>query len=50
MEAAFQGRFRWTKQARDLHGDHFPRRSRIFQMWDSGNREDRFFENPTSLI
>ncbi len=50
LESAFQGHFRWTKQARDLHGVHFPRGSRIFLMWGSGNRDERKFENPDQII
>jgi len=50
LESAFQGHFRWLKQDTEMHGTKLPRGSRIFLMWASGNRDERFFENPDELI
>jgi len=49
LEAAFQGHFRWTKNACELNGVKLPADSRIFLMWASGNRDDRVFENPDEI-
>jgi cytochrome P450 len=46
MESAFQGHFRWVKKETELHGVKLPRGTRIFLMWASGNRDDRFWEAP----
>lgn len=50
LESAFQGHFRWNKSPYKLHGVHLARGSRIFLMWASGNRDERFFENPDEII
>lgn len=50
LEAAFQGHFRWTKADVELQGVKLPKGSRIFLMWGSGNRDERFFENPNEII
>jgi cytochrome P450 len=50
LESAFQGHFRWTKEARDLGDVHFPKGSRIFLMWASGNRDESMFENADQII
>ncbi|MCB1615057.1 MAG: cytochrome P450 [Pseudomonadales bacterium] len=49
LESAFQGHFRWTKQDRELHGVKLPRGSRIFLMWASGNRDERFWDEPDQI-
>ncbi|MDB3856154.1 cytochrome P450 [Halieaceae bacterium] len=46
LEAAFQGMFRWTKKDAELHGVKLPEASRIFLMWASGNRDERFWDDP----
>lgn len=49
LESAFQGHFRWTKNDCELHGVKLPRGSRIFLMWASGNRDERFWDNPDQI-
>ncbi len=49
LEAAFQGHFRWVKHDTELHGVKLPRGSRIFLMWASGNRDERFWDNPEAI-
>lgn len=49
LEAAFQGHFRWTLQDRELHGVHLPAGSRVFLMWASGNRDERYWEEPERI-
>lgn len=49
LDSAFQGHFRWTKTDCELHGVHMPRGSRVFLMWASGNRDERFWDNPERL-
>ena len=46
LESAFQGHFRWTRNDCELHGVSLPRGSRVFLMWASGNRDERFWERP----
>ena len=50
LESAFQGHFRWVKHPTRFRGVHLPRGSRIFLMWASGNRDERFFAEPDKLI
>ncbi|MGI9275445.1 MAG: cytochrome P450 [Endozoicomonas sp.] len=50
MEAAFQGHFRWVKKETELHGVKLPVGSRIHLMWASGNRDERFWEEPDKII
>lgn len=50
LESAFQGHFRWTKQASELHGQHLPAGSRIFLLWASGNRDERVWEQPDHIL
>jgi cytochrome P450 len=45
-ESAFQGHFRVTTEQTELHGVTIPADSRVFLMWASGNRDERFWENP----
>lgn len=45
-EAAFQGHFRLTKAPCEIHGVHLPAATRIFMCWASGNRDERFWEQP----
>ena len=49
LDSAFQGHFRWTKTDCELHGVKLPRGSRVFLMWASGNRDERFWENPDRI-
>lgn len=49
MESAFQGHFRWTMSDTELHGVSLPRGSRVFLMWASGNRDERFWSEPDSI-
>ncbi|MDX1695525.1 MAG: cytochrome P450, partial [Ketobacteraceae bacterium] len=50
LESAFQGHFRWVKHATRFRGVHLPAGTRVFLMWASGNRDERFFEDPDTLI
>ncbi len=45
-EAAFQGHFRLSTRDSVLHGVKIPANSRVFLMWASGNRDERFWERP----
>jgi cytochrome P450 len=49
LESAFQGHFRWAKHDCELHGVKLPRGSRVFLMWASGNRDERFWDNPEAI-
>ncbi len=49
-EAAFQGHFRLTKNEITLHGETLPPATRIFLMWASGNRDERFWDDPDEFI
>jgi len=49
LDSAFQGHFRWTKTDCELHGVPLPQGSRIFLMWASGNRDERFWDNPETI-
>ncbi len=49
METAFQGMFRWVKYDTELHGVKLPEDSRIFLMWASGNRDERFWDDPSTI-
>jgi cytochrome P450 len=46
MESAFQGHFRLTKKDVTLHDITIPANSRVFLMWASGNRDERFWDRP----
>ena len=48
-EAAFQGHFRLTKEPITLHGQTLPAASRIFLLWGSGNRDERFWDEPNNF-
>ncbi len=45
-ESAFQGHFRLTKHECEIHGVKLPAATRVFMMWGSGNRDERFWNNP----
>lgn len=45
-ESAFQGHFRVTNTDITLHGITIPKSSRVFLMWASANRDERFWDNP----
>jgi len=45
-ESAFQGHFRLTKKTITLHGQTLAPATRIFLMWASGNRDERFWPEP----
>lgn len=42
-ESAFQGHFRLTTKPCVIHGVELPAASRIFMLWASGNRDERFW-------
>jgi cytochrome P450 len=48
-ESAFQGHFRLTKKTTELHGVTIPANSRVFMMWGSGNRDERFWSDPDTF-
>ena len=50
LESAFQGHFRWVKTPTRLHGVHLPKGTRIFLMWASGNRDERFWTEPDQIM
>ena len=50
LESAFQGHFRWVKKDTVLHGIHLKRGTRIFLMWASGNRDERYWQDPDAMI
>lgn len=45
-ESAFQGHFRVTTRPVTLHGVTIPADSRVFLLWASANRDERFWEKP----
>jgi cytochrome P450 len=45
-ESAFQGHFRVTTEDVELHGVTIPQDSRVFLLWASGNRDERFWDKP----
>jgi cytochrome P450 len=49
LESPFQGHFRITRQDVSLHGQHLPRGTRLFLMWASANRDERFWKDPERL-
>lgn len=49
-ESAFQGHFRYLKSPMTLHGVALPINTRLFLSWGSGNRDERFWENPDKFI
>lgn len=48
-ESAFQGHFRVTTSDIELHGVTIPKSSRVFLMWASANRDERFWDNPEAF-
>jgi cytochrome P450 len=48
-ESAFQGHFRLTTEELTLHDTTIPVNSRIFLMWGSGNRDERFWDDPDTF-
>jgi cytochrome P450 len=50
LESAFQGHFRWLKKPTQLHGVTLPKGSRVFLMWASGNRDERFWQQPDDVV
>lgn len=50
LESAFQGHFRWATTDTRIHNTFIPKGSRLFLMWASGNRDERFWENPNEII
>jgi len=48
-ESAFQGHFRLTKKSCEVHGVAIPANSRVFMMWGSGNRDERFWDDPETF-
>lgn len=49
MESAFQGHFRCVKQDTEMHGEKMPKGTRVFLLWASGNRDERFWNNPEQI-
>lgn len=49
LEAAFQGHFRLVKEDTELHGVKLPKGTRLFLLWASGNRDERFWERPDEI-
>ena len=45
-ESAFQGHFRVTTREVEMHGVTMPAGAQVFLMWASGNRDERFWDNP----
>ncbi|ROS01126.1 cytochrome P450 [Sinobacterium caligoides] len=45
-EAAFQGHFRVSTCETTLHDTTIPAGARVFLMWASGNRDERYYDNP----
>lgn len=50
LESAFQGHFRLLTQDAELHGVALPRGSRVFLLWASGNRDERFWGDTADTI
>ena len=48
-ESAFQGHFRLTTKPLTLYGETLPVASRLFLMWASGNRDERFWQDPNTF-
>ena len=48
-ESAFQGHFRLTKKPLTVHGVTLPAATRVFLLWASGNRDERFWDNPEAF-
>jgi cytochrome P450 len=48
-ESAFQGHFRITRKEMQIHGVTVPGNSRVFMMWASGNRDERFWDRPDTF-
>jgi cytochrome P450 len=49
-ESAFQGHFRYLKEDMTIQGQHLKQNTRVFLMWGSGNRDERFWDNPDEFI
>jgi cytochrome P450 len=49
-ESAFQGHFRLTTQPIALHGQTLPANTRLFLMWGSGNRDERYWHDPDAFV
>ncbi len=49
LESAFQGHFRCVKQDTVLHGVPMPKGTRVFLLWASGNRDERFWTSPDEI-
>lgn len=49
LESPFQGHFRKTKVAVELHGTQLPPNERIMLLWASGNRDPRKWPNPSRI-
>ncbi len=49
LESAFQGHFRLVKEDTELHGVKLPKGTRLFLLWASGNRDERFWERPDEI-
>jgi cytochrome P450 len=49
LESAFQGHFRLTTREVTLHGVTIPANQRVFLLWASGNRDERFWDRPDDI-
>lgn len=49
LESAFQGHFRLVKEDTELHGIRLAKGTRLFLLWASGNRDERFWERPDEI-
>ncbi|MGJ8669526.1 MAG: cytochrome P450 [Oceanococcus sp.] len=50
LESAFQGHFRLLTQDSELQGVDLPRGTRVFLLWASGNRDERFWGEDADSI
>lgn len=49
LESAFQGHFRVLTEDAELHDISLAKGSRLFLLWASGNRDERFWERPDEI-
>ncbi len=49
LESAFQGHFRILLEDAELHGEILPKGSRLFLLWASGNRDERYWSHPDEI-
>ena len=49
LESAFQGHFRLLTGDAELHGVHLKKGDRVFVLWASANRDERFWDRPEEI-